>query len=251
MEKPKNEKNWLDSIVDWLDSGEHSFVTLLSKFIPLIVPIIPAYVGYSHVVKQLGFDPFFGVVYGAVIEGLGYAAIFKAVQFWENNKKYTSVKNQSPLWVAISIYIVYLLVILVVNVLLDWQAGFEWWKVLAIALISLLSIPAGLLMSISAVHTERLLQRKEEKVARKLSRQVSESSLEPDEKVSESYEESYPKDWRTFRKMLSQEDLMKLSNLSPDAKKVMAEQHQVDIKTITNWQHYAAEELSKTSPLSY
>ena len=150
--------NIFDQLVEWLDSGEHSFVTFLSKLVPLVVPVIPAYVGYAHVVNELEFHPFFGWVYGFVIECLGYAAIFKAVQFWENNRKFTSSQNKAPLTVAIIIYVVYLLVTLSVNVLLDWQSGVVWWKVMALGGISLLSVPAGLLMSISAVHTERKLQ---------------------------------------------------------------------------------------------
>jgi len=159
--------NVFDRIVEWMDSGEHSFVTFLSKVIPFIVPLIPAYVGYLHVVNELGFGRFFGFTYGVVIEGLGYSAIFKAVQFWENNRHYTKKENQSPLFVAIFIYLVYLSVILTVNVLLDWEAGVSWWKVLAVGLISILSVPAGLLMSISAVHTERVLQRENERQERR------------------------------------------------------------------------------------
>ena len=154
--------NVFDQIVRFLDRTEVSFVTLIAKVIPLLVPIIPAYVGFSHVtnkVSGLGFDPFFGWIYGAVIEGLGYAAIYKAVQFYEHNRKYTSEKNQAPLQVAVAIYVVYLLVTLIVNVVLDWKSGVVGYKVLALGLISLLSVPAGLLMSISAIHTERTNER--------------------------------------------------------------------------------------------
>lgn len=154
--------NIFDRIVRFLDSTEVSFVTLLAKIIPLLVPIIPAYVGYKHVTNTesgLGFDPLFGWVYGAVIEGLGYSAIYKAVQFWENNRKETKEENQAPLFGAIIIYVVYLVVTLAVNVMLDYQAGVESYKVIALGLISLLSVPAGLLMSISAVHTERKTER--------------------------------------------------------------------------------------------
>jgi putative Mn2+ efflux pump MntP len=125
-----------------LDRTEVSFVTLLAKIIPLLVPIIPAYVGYSHVTNKvtgLGFDTWAGWVYGAVIEGLGYAAIYKAVQFWENNRKYTAEKNQAPLLMAVVIYLVYLIVTLSVNVMLDYKAGVEIYKVVALGGISLLS----------------------------------------------------------------------------------------------------------------
>ncbi|MCK6566970.1 MAG: hypothetical protein HUU12_02470 [Anaerolineales bacterium] len=154
--------NIFDSIVRFMDRTEVSFVTLLAKVIPLLVPIIPAYVGYSHVTDQftgLGFDSWAGWVYGGVIEGLGYAAIYKAVQFWEHNRKYTNEKNQAPLFAAVVIYLVYLIVTLIVNVVLDYKAGVQLYKVVALGLISLLSVPAGLLMSISAVHTERTTER--------------------------------------------------------------------------------------------
>lgn len=155
----QKEGNVFDRAVRWLDSGEHSFVTFLSKVTPLLVPLIPAYVGYSHVTKELGFNQFFGIAYGAVIEFLGYSSIYKAVQFWEYNKKYTS--DKAPLRVAIVIYLGYLLVTLAVNVLLDIQSGVMWWRVVAIGGISLLSVPAGLLMSISAIHTERTIAREQ------------------------------------------------------------------------------------------
>lgn len=154
--------NVFDRIVQFLDRTEVSIVTLIAKVVPLVVPLIPAYVGYRHVTDKitgLGFDPWAGWSYAAVIEGLGYAAIYKAVQFWEHNRRYTADKNQAPLQAAVVIYVVYLLVTLTVNVVLDWQAGVVWYKVVALGLISLLSVPAGLLMSISAIHTERVNER--------------------------------------------------------------------------------------------
>lgn len=159
-------KNLVDWFVKAMDRTELSFVTFLSKIVPLLVPIIPAYVGYRHVTNPdlLNFDPEFGWVYAGVIEGLGYAAIYKAVQFWENNKKYVAGSpNRAPLGVAVGIYIVYLVVTLAVNVVLDWVSGVVWYNVLAVGLISILSIPAGLLMSISAVQTERQTERENKK----------------------------------------------------------------------------------------
>ncbi len=80
----ENDMNIFEKIIRFMDNTEVSFVTLLAKVIPLLVPIIPAYVGFVHVtdkINGLGFDSWAGWVYGAVIEGLGYAAIYNAVQF--------------------------------------------------------------------------------------------------------------------------------------------------------------------------
>lgn len=159
--------------VNWFNGIELSLVTVLSKVVPLLVPVIPAYVGYMHVTNPdlLNFDRVFGLVYAGVIEGLGYAAIYKAVQFWENNKKYTEGSpNRAPLGVAVGIYVVYLIVTLAVNVVLDWVTGIVWYNVLALGLISILSIPAGLLMSISAIQTERENERTMANEERKKSR---------------------------------------------------------------------------------
>jgi putative Mn2+ efflux pump MntP len=165
--------NIFQRIIKFMDSTEVSFVTLLAKVMPLLVPIIPAYIGYSHVINQvtgLGFDEWAGWVYGAVIEGLGYASIYKAVQFWEHNRKYTSEKNRAPLLAAVIIYAIYLVVTLAVNVMLDYKAGVEGYKVAALGLISMLSIPSGLLMSISAIHTERTNERERANEQAKLER---------------------------------------------------------------------------------
>jgi putative Mn2+ efflux pump MntP len=176
--------NIFDKIIRFLDHTEVSFVTLLAKVIPLLVPIIPAYVGYSHVTNTatgLGFDPWAGWVYGAVIEGLGYAAIYKAVQFWEHNRKYTTEKNQAPLAMAVIIYVVYLVVTLIVNVVLDYKAGVVVYKVVALGLISLLSVPAGLLMSISAIHTERTNERERANEQSRLDRAERKRNEQPNE----------------------------------------------------------------------
>ncbi len=173
--------------VEWFDSLELSGVTIISKVVPLIVPMIPAYVGYTHVTTILGFDPFFGWVYAGVIEGLGYAAIYKAVQFWEYNKKYAAGSpNRAPLGMALIIYVVYLLVTLSVNVVLDWVSGVVWYKVLALGLISILSIPAGLLMSISAIQTERTNEREAELSRRRTERKNEQRTNTPNEQPENS-----------------------------------------------------------------
>jgi uncharacterized membrane protein YidH (DUF202 family) len=162
--------NFFDRLVEKMDKGELSFVTAVSKIIPLLVPLIPAYVSYQHVISELQFHPFFAFAYGAVVEGLGYAAIYKAVQFWEENRHYTKATNKLPIWLPITIYVLYMIVILSVNVMLDAVRGVEMHKVWATGLISVLSLPAGLLLAISALHTERTIQKNTEREERKANR---------------------------------------------------------------------------------
>ena len=179
--------NIFDRLVLFFDRTEVSLITLIAKIVPLLVPILPAYVGYTHVVNKtsgLGFDPAFGWIYGAVVEGLGYAAIYRAVQFWENNRKYSAEKNRAPLFLAIAIYVIYLVVTLSVNVLLDYKAGVDLYKVFALGMISMLSIPAGLLMSISALHTERTNEREREKKQNRTRRMKNRTNEQPAERTN-------------------------------------------------------------------
>ena len=162
--------NFFDRLVEKMDKGELSFVTAVSKIIPLLVPLIPAYVSYQHVISELQFNEFFAFAYGAVVEGLGYAAIYKAVQFWEENRHYTKATNKLPIWLPIAIYIIYMIVILSVNVMLDAVEGVQMHKVWATGLISVLSLPAGLLLAISALHTERMEQKRTEREERRANR---------------------------------------------------------------------------------
>ena len=154
-----------------IDRLELLIVTAASKIVPILTPMIPGYVGYIHITDMMGFDPFFGWVYAGVVEGLGYAAIYKGVQFWEHNKKYAKGSpNRAPLGTTIVVYLLYLAVTLAVNVLLSWVDGLVWYKLVTLALISILSIPAGLLMSVSAIHTERENERTQANAERRAER---------------------------------------------------------------------------------
>lgn len=154
-------KNIFDRFVDFLNNVENSIVNLIAKIVPILVPLIPAYVSYNHVKNELFFSTFFAFTYASVVEGLGYASIYRALQFWEWNRRFKKEEKKSPFWLALAIYITYLFVILWVNVMLDWQTGIVWYRIVAIAAISLLSVPAGLLISISAIHTERVKEHDE------------------------------------------------------------------------------------------
>lgn len=183
-------KNVFDRFVDWLDNMENSFVNLISKVIPILVPLIPAYVSYNHVRNELGFSDFFAFTYASVVEGLGYASIYKALQFWEWNRRFSKDEKKSPFTLAIIIYITYIFVILWVNVMLDWQTGVVWYRIVAVGAISLLSVPAGLLVSISAMHNERVKEHEEvteqlREARHEAKRQKEEEKAEKERKAQE------------------------------------------------------------------
>lgn len=198
-------KNVFDRFIDRLNDLENSFVNLISKIIPILVPLIPAYVSYNHVKNELGFSNFFAFTYAAVVEGLGYASIYKALQFWEWNRRFSKEEKKSPFTLAIIIYITYIFVILWVNVMLDWQTGVVWYRIVAVGAISLLSVPAGLLVSISAMHNERVKEHEEKLEQLKDAREEAKKQREEEKKEQKEKEQQgqQPREEKQDQKKLS------------------------------------------------
>jgi len=147
--------NIFDRINEWLDRTEVSWVNVLTKVLPIIVPIIPAIQTKTHVVRVLEYDEWTGWVAAVIVEFFGYAAMYKMIAFAEHNRKYTDPKNKAPLTFAVLIYVVYLVIIIAFNVIPEVVNGRPAHIVWMNALFSILSVPAGALTAISAVHTER------------------------------------------------------------------------------------------------
>jgi len=77
------------------------------------------------------------------------------------------VKLKIPLCAASFVYIFYLVVVLAVNVLLEWVDGSRsGYIILAIALFTMLSVPSGVLISIRAQYREILDEREERRTNR-------------------------------------------------------------------------------------
>ena len=83
--------NIFEKLSAWIDSAEFSFTTLISKIVPWLVPIIPAYVTGYHVATTLQFKLGFGVIAGIVVEGLGFAST--SVIIMNDNKHQMSLKE--------------------------------------------------------------------------------------------------------------------------------------------------------------
>lgn len=141
--------NLFDRINTWLDRSEVSWVTLLTKILPILVPIIPAVQTKYHVVSILGYEEWMGWAAAAIVEFFGYAAMYKMIQFAFKKAGFWTVV------LAVVIYIVYLTIVLVFNVLPEVEQHKPDYIIWMNALFALLSVPAGALTAISAVHTEQ------------------------------------------------------------------------------------------------
>ncbi len=168
--------NIFDRINEWLDRTEVSWVNVLTKVLPIIVPIIPSIQTKTHVVSVLGYDEWTGWVAAVIVEFFGYAAMYKMIAFAEHNRRYADPKNKAPLTFAILIYIAYLAIIVLFNVIPEVENERPAYIVWMNALFSFLSVPAGALTAISAVHTER-----KEAMKRKKTGAPNEANEQPNE----------------------------------------------------------------------
>ncbi len=156
------------TIADILNGAERSFLDLLSIIVPYAVPIIPAYLTYWHTRREMDFPNWVAWTAAFVTEVLGITAVSTAIRFWRNNQMYKSEKEKAPFWLAVGVYVFYIVIVLSVNVILEIVSGARTgWVIFSIGLFSLLSFPSGVLISIRAQYTEMLEDRTERKAERR------------------------------------------------------------------------------------
>lgn len=157
-------------LADLINNAERGIVDFISAFVPYAVPIIPAYLTYYHTLDMMDFPAWVAWTAAFVVEALGLASVSTAVRFYLHNKRYKSEQNKAPLWMAIVVYVFYIAIVIVVNVMLEvvsaQRSGAIIW---AIALFSFLSFPSGVLISVRTQYREML----EEKAERKQQAQQS------------------------------------------------------------------------------
>lgn len=158
---------------------EATVIGLVAATIPWLAPFIPAYIAYHNMIEVLSFSSWLSLVGAAVIEFLGLSAVHTAIQFWSYNRTRRKTDEAAPVYVATAVGVFYLAVVLTVNVILD-KAPVE--QLIAKALLSLISVPAGITLAIRAQHSSYLLQVEAEKRERReerLGRVQMSASTEP------------------------------------------------------------------------
>jgi hypothetical protein len=87
------------------------------------------------------------------------------VTFWQWNDGHKL--ERAPFWFAFGAGLFYVVIVLTVNAALDIWRDSEGVKILAHALLSLLSVDAAVIIAIRAQHASRLNERREKKEERK------------------------------------------------------------------------------------
>lgn len=180
----------LQYLTNLFNSAEDTLINAVSAIVPWLVPIVPAYLTFNHAhnPQELNLPLLVAGSTGFVVEALGLASMRTIFVFNEYNRKYKDSTKKAQLRYPIFTYVFYLVVILLVNVVLDWQNGVNVYHIIAVGLLSLLSVPAGVLISVRAQHTERQIEAEREKERQRKMREANKSR----QNVSEQAERSVP-----------------------------------------------------------
>ncbi|CAG0934324.1 hypothetical protein TFLX_03427 [Thermoflexales bacterium] len=218
--------------LDVISRIETVAIDTVAAISPWLAPVIPAYLTNTHMAGALGYPTWVAFIGALVVECLGLAAIYTATQFWDyNDAKATEKENRlvgmsqkarmlarkkrqrnAPFkWAALAMGF-YIVVILTVNAALEMevtQTGFTV-KVFSNALLSLLSVIAGLIIALRSQHRRRL-----EKFARvreaagRLAFSPRKTTQEPVEETQKSAEVTQPA--QIARRPISRTEFLRLA----------------------------------------
>lgn len=143
------DKNFLKNFLEWLrdliESADLPLVMLVLVVLPFVVPAVPAMVTANNLTNNMSFSPVMSILSGVTVELLGFAG---AILFLRSIMEWVKSRNKKSLVVVFltgGAYAFYLAAIISINVVLDIVTGKPLAYVIVIALLSLLSIPSGLL----------------------------------------------------------------------------------------------------------
>lgn len=176
-----NEQNTFEKINNWIRNVEGSVVNLLSSIAPWGAPLPAAYMSFTHMDTVLKFPVIVSVPVAAVIEILGFATVSTILSFWSHNRHYTDETKQAPIGLTIAAFVFYLAIVLTMNVLIDATTGTSSAGIAIIAvraLLTLMSIPAALVLAVRTQHHEMLNDFDDKKRERAFKRQYGDSWFE-------------------------------------------------------------------------
>ncbi len=143
----------LESLLKLNQATEALLIDVIASYSPWLAPLVPAYMTYQHMTGLLDFPQWAALAGALVVETLGLSSVQTAVSFWSWNNTRTKTTPGAPLWLAVLTGLFYLSVVLVVNAMLD-QAPVIYR--VAKALLSSLSVCAGVILALRAGHARRI-----------------------------------------------------------------------------------------------
>lgn len=141
--------------------SEQNLIDNIARFVPWLAPGIPASFAYANSLGHLTDKWYFALLIALTVEFLGLATIHTALSLFEYNKANRKNQKQAELLIMVGMALFYLIVVIIVNIILDLEVINK--TIIAKALLSLISIPAAVTLSIRQLHKTRLANEAEHK----------------------------------------------------------------------------------------
>jgi hypothetical protein len=233
---------------------ENRLLDLVAGISPWLAPLIPtyfaAYNAYLYLAKGKNWwDVGAVVIVALVVELIGLAGVHTAIQFWNWNRIRKKSEDAAPLGMAVIAVVVYVVIIISVNALLDFFAVADperlpYVKIVAVALLSLLALNSALIVALRAGQIERESKADEAKQERKQERKEKQErgNFPVTFRTDENLTGNFPADWRKARPFMSDAEVAEIARMSGPA---IAKKYHLptDGKTGRNWRGYAIEEV--------
>jgi len=190
--------NFFDGLNHVIRESEASVVNLLSSIAPWLAPLAPAYLSFHHMTTYLDYPVYIALAVAIVVEVLGLASISTILAFWSHNKRYSKTEyKKAPTMIAVFSFVSYLGIVLLINVGIDASRimGTEstqgWMIIGARAMLTLLSVPAAIILAVRTQHKELIDGLREEKEMRRRDRKMR--RFEPTQKPQAAPKRSSPR----------------------------------------------------------
>lgn len=157
----------LESFLKLNKAVEGLLVDIISSYSPWVAPLVPAFMTYQNMTTRLGFPMWAGMAAAICVETLGLSSIQTAVSFWQWNDSKGKSDAKAPVFLAVLIGGFYLVTVLTVNAMLDDSSVVYR---LTKALLSSLSVCAGVILALRAGHARRMSEAEQTRQERKAER---------------------------------------------------------------------------------
>lgn len=134
--------------------SEQNLIDNVARFVPWLAPGIPASFAYINSLIYLTDKWYFALLIAATVEFLGLASVHTSLSLFEYVKTSSKNKPIAETWIIAGMTLFYLILVVVVNIILDLDIPNK--AIIAKALLSLVSIPAAVTLSIRQLHKTRL-----------------------------------------------------------------------------------------------
>lgn len=145
--------NLFDRINEGIHGVEGSLVNVVSALAPWGAPLVPAMLTFWNTRTHLGFPIWLALTVGFVVEALGLSAVRTSLDFIAHNRRYKANYRKAPLYIPLIAFGFYLVIIIGVNVALDWGLRSPT-EIVALLFLTLLTVPAALIVGVRALHTD-------------------------------------------------------------------------------------------------